>query len=111
MRIFTFNKEQLNRWFVDLPEWTGSKSELEMIMGADDMLNIISQGESKVFLNISLEPFDGCDILEKIEDTPGIGGAYYMMKSYKGIEYNLKLWLCEVTRFVFGNLPEKIYIK
>ena len=111
MRIFTFNKDQSNRWFVDLPEWTGSKAELEMIMGADNMLNIISQGENKVYLNLSPEPFDESDSLEKIEDTPGIGGAYYMMKSYKGTEYNLKLWLCEVTRFVFGNLPEKIYIK
>lgn len=111
MREFLFYKESSSRWYVDLPEWTESKDELEMIMGADTMLNIIAQGKDKVFLNISLEPFDDCDILEKIEDTPGVGGALYLMKSYKGFEYNLRLWLCEVTRFVFGYLPERIYIK
>jgi hypothetical protein len=109
-RIFIFYKEPSNRWFVDLPEWEGSKDELEMVMGADTMLDIISEGYNKVSLVLSLEPFEECDILEKVEDTPGIGGALYIMKSYKGSEYNLKLWLCEVTRFVFGNLPENIYI-
>lgn len=111
MRTFRFYKEFSNHWYVDLPEWNGSKDELEMVMGADTMLNIISQGENEVYLTISLEPFNGCSILKKIEDTPEVGGAIYLMESYKGIEYNLRLWLCEVTRFVFGYLPEKIYIK
>ena len=111
MKSFKFYKEYNNRWYVDLPEWTGSKDELEMIMGADDMLNIISQGEDTILLTISLEPFEESNTLEKIEDTPGIGGAFYLMKSYKGLEYNLKLWLCEVTRFVFGIIPENLYIK
>jgi hypothetical protein len=111
MKSFKFYKEHNNRWYVDLPEWAGSKDELEMIMGADDMLNIISQGEDTILLTISLEPFEGSNTLKKIEDTPGIGGAFYLMESYKGLEYNLKLWLCEVTRFVFGIIPENLYIK
>jgi len=120
MRDFKFYKELAKenyfvfpkyRWYVDLPEWGGSKEDLEMIEGADTMLDIISQGENNVILTISLEFFNSCDVLEKIEDTPSIGGALYIMKYYNGVEYNLQLWLCDVTKFVFGYLPEKIYIK
>jgi len=32
------------------------------------------------------------------------------MKTYKGIEYDPELWLCDVTKFVFGNFPKNIYI-
>jgi hypothetical protein len=50
-------------------------------------------------------------VLEKLEECDSIkGGAYYLMKEYNGIEYNLKLWLCDVTLFVFNEFPEKIYI-
>ena len=43
MRTFRFNKEEDNRWFVDLPEWEGEKDELEMVLGADMLLDIISK--------------------------------------------------------------------
>ena len=34
MNNFTFNKEQ-GQWYIDLPEWTGTKGELKMVGGAD----------------------------------------------------------------------------
>ncbi len=37
MKKFKFNKEAQNRWYIELPEWTGSKSELEMVFGADTL--------------------------------------------------------------------------
>ena len=41
-RKFKFYKEEDNRWFVDLPEWEGDKEDLEMVMGADILLEILS---------------------------------------------------------------------
>lgn len=112
MKSYKFYKES-NRCFIDLPEWKGSKEDLEMVEGADTMLDILSQGESPITLFLSTEcnTYVYPTILEKIEECDSTkGGAYYLMKEYNGIEYNLKLWLCDVTLFVFNEFPEKIYI-
>lgn len=107
-----FYKDTDNKWYVDLPEWTGEKWELEMVFGADTMLEIAAQGEDVVHLSISIEKpeADGANTLTKIRDTPDVGGALYLMKEFRGHEYNLEVWLCHVTSFVFGSLPETIYI-
>ena len=39
------------------------------------------------------------------------GGGYYHMKKFQTRQVNKDLWLCDVTRFVFGDLPKKIFIK
>lgn len=111
MQNLKFYKTETNRWYVDLPSWEGSQAELEMVCGADYMLEIIAQGEDEVYLNMSLEPFNNCETLEKIEDTPSIGGATYLMKTYKGYDFYLTIWLCEVTRFALGDIPQFIYFK
>jgi hypothetical protein len=109
MRTFEFYKEGEN-WFIDLPEWEGSKAELAMVSGADAMLDIISEGTGKARLTISLQEFTNSDALKKLNDTPEIGGARYIMSKYKGIEYNLEMWLCAVTEWLFGYMPDNIYI-
>jgi hypothetical protein len=122
-RLMKFYKDTDNKWYADVPEWTGDKWELEMVCGADTMLEIMAQGEEEVFLNLTTEDPRGnpenpgyvpirlhIDTLTKIKDTPDIGGATYMMKSWRGMEFNLEIWLCHVTSFVFGELPETIYI-
>jgi len=108
MRIFRFYIEE-NKWYVDLPEWTGEKSNLEMVMGADTFLNILSQGESEVYVRISTEPFLGCETLHFIKED-GSGG-WYKLNTYMGLFYDMEMWLCDVTTFIFGSLPEKIYFK
>jgi hypothetical protein len=118
-----FYKDTDNKWYADVPEWTGEKWELEMVYGADTMLDIIAQGENIVHLNLlNKDPRINTDNLEelpialqidtltKIKDTPDIGGALYLMKSWRGVELNIEVWLCHVTSFVFGELPETIYI-
>ncbi len=110
MKTYKFYKELSGRWYVDLPEWTGEKADLEMVAGADTMLNIMAEDQDKVNLIISLEPFEGSDELRLLYEDTLVGGGHYAMESYKGIEFKLKIWLCEVTRFVFQKMPEKIYI-
>jgi hypothetical protein len=110
MRTFKFYKESDSRWYVDLPEWEGPKAALEMVMGADTMLDILSQGTGEVVMYMSTEFQERCERLVFLHETPDIGeGAYYHMESYMGLEFNLDVWLCDVTKFVFGDFPKEIY--
>lgn len=111
MKTLRFYKEEDNRWYVDLPTWTGSKAELEMVMGADTMLNYMAGDKDEVLINVSLSSFDNSDCLRYKYMAIDMGnGAYYKMDTYDGIDINLDMWLCNVTRFVFGFFPKKIYI-
>lgn len=128
---YKFYKEEDGRWYVDIPEWDGSKEDLEMVCGADIMLEIMAQGSDIVFLALSDEPFKPSPLVRKldngevefdmmsqpkyseiikIKDTPEIGGANYTFTEWNGIEYNLEIWLCGVTEWVFGYLPDTIYV-
>lgn len=108
MRRFRFYKDYIGRWFVDLPEWEGEKDELEMVMGADTMLDIIAQGQDQVFVTFSTEPFEGYDYTLILKEEIWDGGTYQLDGRYVDFE----VWLCQVTKFVFdGKMPEIIYLK
>jgi hypothetical protein len=108
---FTFYKEEDGRWYVNLPTWTGSKAELEMVAGADKMLDVLAQEKKEVTLDISLYPIENFIKLSKIDECdPAIGGATYSIKDENNILPS-QIWLCDVTKFVFGYLPENIYLK
>ena len=113
MRKFRFYRDPDGRWYVDLPDWTEGKAALEMVAGADTMLAHLANGLSEVSLNISEEEFDGADVLCRTalgsDDDLG-GGAFYVLRSYDGVEINHDMWLCDVMEFVFGGFPEKLYI-
>lgn len=115
MRSYRFYKDEFG-WFVDLPEWEGEVWDLQMVAGADTFLDLLSQGESETYVILSPEPFSDCEELlyQKIGRLEGweLGeGAWYFLNSYKGIDYNISMWLCDVTKFVFGEFPNKIYFK
>ena len=103
-RTFRFNKDDDGRWYVDLPEWEGERAELEMVMGADMLLDIVSANGWWVDVKMSDEEFPGCKTLtyDKTEATPG----YYNNNAWHGPS---TIWLCSVTEFVFGYYPDKIY--
>ncbi|MFN8306969.1 MAG: DUF6717 family protein [Ferruginibacter sp.] len=114
MKSYKFVKSG-NDWYIDLPEFLeqgGSIGDLQMIDGADKMLDIMAENASSVILNIAREPFEGADILTLTEKCdPYIGGGYYLMKYYEGKEINKSIWLCQVTEFVFGDIPEQIFVR
>ena len=99
-----FKQEKTGRWYIVLPEWTGSKSDLEMVSGADDLLKDIAKGRSTVELTISLKKKYGYKHLEKIANSPKIGGAIYFL----GLK---PIWLCAVIQHVLGKMPKDIYFK
>lgn len=83
-----------------------------MVDGADTMLEMMAGNESSVTLTISEQYFEGAELVTLTEKCdPYIGGGYYVMKHYEGQDINKTMWLCQVTEFVFGKLPEKIFVK
>ena len=103
---YTFKQEKDSKWYIDLPDWEGERWELEMVEGADILLEVLSQGSKTVKVDISIDPLENCDfILDYIR--PESGGAWYKVRDNS--ESRGVIWLCHVTKFVFGNLPKKLY--
>lgn len=111
-RTFRFYKTEEQKWYVDLPEWTKSIADLEMVEGADAMLDFIAEHGNECYLNMSDEPSEGADTIKLVKDRSHLvlGGGDYIMEACKGKVINQKLWLCTVTVDVFGNLPKLIYV-
>lgn len=110
MEILRFYKEEGKRWYADIPLWTGRKSALRMVGGADELLDIIAKGRDEVYLHFSETEIERSDILYFKKKT-FINGATYGLKQYNGHNYNLKVWLCDVTLHVLGKFPQRIYFK
>jgi len=114
MKTYKFIKTGQD-WYIDLPEYIeqgGSAGDLQMVDGADKMLDMMAEGKNSVTLNIAREQFEGADILTLTEKCdPYIGGGYYIMKQYEGQEIKRTMWLCQVTEFVFGDIPPLIFVR
>lgn len=110
-----FYKEKTGMWYADLPDYIasgGTKADCQMVSGADDWLDLISQCEYEVTLEISTEKFEGAEYLYLDHTDEGFPemGATYRVTTYQGIDYsNRTMWLCPVTLFVFGEYPKDIY--
>lgn len=105
-----FNKIS-DKWYVDLPEWTGSFDDLEMVLGADTLLEALSlrlKRKSITFEIWTAKPDVPCGYMKKIDQTAE--GATYQVSNC--MYYNGTAWLCNVTKFVFGGYhPGSIYFR
>lgn len=106
--ILKFVNENNNNWYIDLPNWTGRKSALQMVSGADELLDLISNNNNEVTLYVSFNDFDGANRI-KLVNKCWFNGANYICDRYDNKTINHKLWLCDVTKFVFGRFPDVIY--
>jgi hypothetical protein len=108
--IFTFNKEPNGNWYIDLPDWEGSKDDLQMVMGADTMLERFAEGEDKVTMLISETDVENTCHLKLFKQTPELGGGGEYTLYDINEEYIMNVWLCKVTEHIFSKLPSNIYI-
>jgi hypothetical protein len=105
--IFTFNKEPHGTWYIDLPDYPGPKGNLAMVAGADDMLDFLAKGKSRVVVAMSEQPFNGALALHRVKVGEPGGGAYYKPDNH----VIQSVWLCDVTLFALGKFPEHIYFR
>ena len=87
-----------------------------MVQGADDLLDVLAEGEEEITLQIDTYPIPFSDgFLEKHVSTGLKDGAFYFsrkgyMDTYDVQSINM-VWLCPVTLWVFLKYPNKIYYK
>ena len=111
IKTFKFEKNKKGEWYIVLPEWKGPKADLQMVSGADSMLEYMAEGEGQVWLVLSEQEFENADKLEFLRLATEIeNGAFYKLDKYRGIEIGLEMWLCDVTKFVFGEFPKYIFL-
>nr|WP_316814052.1 DUF6717 family protein [Pedobacter heparinus] len=98
---FRFYKTADGKWYIDLPEWSGSIDDLQMVEGADTMLDHVSDYNDECYFEMSDEPFDDADRIKLVEDlTSSIGGGNYIMETYKGEQVNQS---CHVVMSGYGR--------
>ena len=102
-----FYKEE-SMWYADVPGWPGPKAMLLMVDGADTFLDYLTNHGEEITLDISLDPKQGYEVLNYTHPHPGNDGAYYTTEM-DGADH--KLWLCGVTEFVFGYMPEEVWYR
>lgn len=106
MKNYIFNKEQ-GSWYIDLPNWEGTKAELQMVAGADTLLDHLSNNGTTVNVELSTEKAvttPGFQTLKRIVKTPPNGCVYHLGFT--------PVWLCNVTTFVFDRIfPSQIHFK
>ena len=112
-RAIRFYKNAKHEWYADIPEWGGNIADLQMVEGADELLNWIAIAGDECKLLMANTPIENAEILDLVyvrEENLG-GGGDYLLEKFRGEFKNHKLWLCHVTEFVFKQLPERIYFK
>jgi hypothetical protein len=113
MNTHTFIKEKKG-WYLnlesDLEEF--NHTDMALMEGSNYLLDLISNGQPKVTVSLDTEPFEKAVELKLIEicDTPS-GGGYYEVRNDQGKLLRDKVWVCDVPLFVFGDIPDSIYIR
>jgi len=110
MEILRFYKEKSEKWYADVPQWTGRKSALQMVAGADKLLDCMAKGRTEVYIHFSENEILNADKLVLIKKC-WFNGADYRVQKYGEENLNRKVWLCNVTKFVIGYFPEQIYFE
>lgn len=118
--IFRFFKDEDNLWNIDLPEYIqsgGMLADLYMVAGADEFLDYLSKGKKEVDMRLSNKEFQNAERLHFLELGRKEGfeygtGAWYNLINYNNEYHYTKMWLCDVTKWIFaGEFPGIIYFK
>lgn len=100
------------KWFVLLPDYPGDPMDLEMVSGADVLCETIDEYKNGfISVTVSTKPLNGDEFATRLivlnckEVYEDIGATYVKQGS------DMEVWLCPVTKYVFGEFPETIYIR
>ena len=95
-------------WYAQVKGWPGPKAMCAMVDGADTFLDHLSGNGDRVRVVLSRSPQAGYAPLTYLAPHPAGDGAYYTV-DLNGAEH--RMWLCGVTEFVFGAMPDRIYYR
>lgn len=111
-KILNFEKEKDGNWYIVLKNWIGPHGALQMVMGADTLLDKLSNNGTKASVMLTDEPSDGDLVCIKDKNTDTTHGRWYDVEDALTGAPVHRMWLCPVTRFVFnGFYPNTITFK
>jgi hypothetical protein len=114
MNNYSFIKKNGN-WQLHFSNHTykeGNDVDIDLMEGAGTMLNFLSEGKNEVNLVFDKRPFEDADEIELLQTCePFLNGGYYLLRNFEGKEINYEMWLSDVTKYVFGETPQRIYFK
>lgn len=100
------------RWFVLLPDYPDNPMDLEMVSGADILCETFDENKNGfISITVSTKPLNSDELATNIiilnckEVYEEIGATYVKQDS------DMEVWLCNVTKYVFGEFPKTIYIR
>jgi hypothetical protein len=90
----------------------GVVPDQQMLDDTIEVLEKIGRGDQSLVLELDTRPIAEASVLKLLRfgDT-GLGGGYYRLCNYYGKVLKHKVWLCDMPLFIFGDMPEKIYLK
>lgn len=94
------------KWYVVLPDFVGHVEELEMVCGADTLIEALSNGEPIVKVILSDEALFSEDTYKlELQIVDDCGGTYTVTPE----THTEIIWLCNVTKEVLGGFPQTIF--
>ncbi len=105
-----FIREADGRWYADIKHWPRMfHANLEMVAGADDLLEALDNGKGYVYLEVALDPANKRDFFKMIKiNQTYLGATYNVLYCDK---YHKKAWLCNVGKFVMGKHPDALFVR
>lgn len=90
---------------------SGSKDPYTAVYkeGLHSLLEAIGKNAMRIVIQISDQPFEGCDELELTRQEADGRGGYYLLKTLYGKPYVLLIRFMDVQSF-FGYLPARMYL-
>lgn len=93
-------------WYVDYPEYPFAHANLQMVQGADEICEFLSQGEGYFTIQLSIKrDLNHKPYLTLVRDDEN-SNSYGRVYDVGGF----KAWLCPVMRYTFGYYPKNIYL-
>ena len=106
-KVVRFFKQD-NKWYADIPNHT--LEENEMVLGADDALETLSEGHDNIEITVSDEITSEEPLFVFNRVSHDDEGAEYVTINTNDILNIPSMWLCNVAHDVFGEHPQVIYI-
>jgi hypothetical protein len=117
-KTISFTKEN-GTWYVDYPNWKGSKANLSMVAGADTMLDALTK-KNHISLRVidsrcHLPGYEKDGLIELERVYKSLFGSYYKctdnILGFNDKNEDTTLYLCPVTLSVLGYYPRYIYFR
>jgi hypothetical protein len=106
--------KQGGHWYISLTKYVATKgwqTFTEIAALTDDLLGWLARRRNRITLLLHTQPFEGARVLQLDElcSAPA-GGAYYRLLAASQ-PAGRRLWVCDTSLLVFGDLPYRIFFR